>query len=174
MKDLHALYLEVLADAKSVGLEVSSNIISVTVNNRLSRALGRCIYRRSFCAETYALEFQPNILADGVETQIAKNVIMHELIHTCAGCMNHGWNFTTRANKVNRTLPGYRVEIQSEAAALETAGVVLKRPKTAYSIRCRQCGREIERRQRWSSTLEDIGSCYHGSCKRGMLYVVKL
>lgn len=173
MKDLKRLYMECVEEARSVGLDISDNITGIEVNSRLSRALGRCCARYAIGGYVYRIEINPCILADGIEDVIPKNTIMHELIHTCMGCMNHGAEFQRRALMVNRRL-GYHVSTTTEAARLEAAGVTLKRATMHYGIMCHKCGQLVEKRARWSSTLDRIESYRHAGTCGGSLYVIDL
>lgn len=175
MKNLSRLFSETLSEAYSVGLGVSDKIVSVTVNSRLSRALGRCVqvwdaWNRCY---VFKIEIQPCMLADGLDDRIPKNTIMHELIHTCDGCFNHGPEFQYRAGIVNRKL-GYNVHTLSDAEQLKAAGVVLKETEYHYGIVCDKCGHMVQKRKRWSSTLERIGDFRHGGTCGGSLHVVSL
>lgn len=175
MKNLSRLFSETLSEAHSIGLDVSDEIVSVTVNSRLSRALGRCskvwdAWRGHY---VFKIEVQPNMLADGLDDRVPKNTIMHELIHTCAGCFNHGPEFQYRAGIVNRKL-GYDVHTTSDSEQLKAAGVVLKEASYNYGIVCDKCGRMVQKRKRWSSTLERIGDFRHGGSCGGHLHVVSL
>ena len=175
MKNLSRLYSETLSEALSVGLDVSDKIVSIKVNSRLSRALGRCVqvwdaWNRCY---VYKIEIQPNILADGLEDSIPKNTIMHELIHTCKGCFNHGDEFQYRAGIVNRRL-SYNVHTTTDSASLVAAGVTLKQHTDNYAVVCDKCGRTVKKYKRWSSTLERIGDFRHGGTCGGNLHVVSL
>lgn len=173
MKDLKRLYLECVSEARSVGLDISDRITGIEVNSRLSRALGRCAAQYAVGGGyTYRIEVNPCMLADGLDDTIPKNTIIHELVHTCPGCMNHGPEFQRRALMVNRRL-GYHVSTTTDGNALEAAGVTLKRAADNYGIVCKKCGRVVQRRKRWSSTLENIGGYRHGGCG-GDLYVISL
>ena len=172
MKDLKRLYSEVVLEALSVGLDISDRITGIEVNSRLSRALGRCCARYGYDGYTYRIEINPCILANGLEDRISKNTIMHELIHTCDGCLNHGYEFQRRAVMVNRKL-GYNVHTTTDGNALEAAGVVLKHAADNYGIVCKKCGVVVQKRKRWSSTLENIGNYRHHGCG-GDLYVISL
>lgn len=173
MKDLKRLYLECVSEARSIGLDISDRITGIEVNSRLSRALGRCYARYAVGGGyTYRIEVNPCMLADDLDDRIPKNTIMHELVHTCDRCMNHGPEFQRRAMMVNRKL-GYHVSTTTDGDALEAAGVNLKRASDNYGIVCKKCGRVVERRKRWSTTLERIRSYRHSDCG-GDLYVIGL
>ena len=174
MKDVQKLFNECVMEMESIGMDISTRILEVKVNSRLSRALGRCgiVYRTMEGGAWYRIEIQPNMLADGIADRVPKNTLMHELIHTCPGCMNHGYEFQRRAEAVNRKL-GYNIHTTTNSESLEAAGVQLKRKSANYRIVCMKCGKTVETRSRWSSTLEHIGSYRHSNCG-GNLKVVGL
>ena len=172
MKDYRKLYDECVMELKRINMDISDKVVKVSVIGRLSRALGRCRATRSYEGNYwYEIEINPCMLSDEVEVKTAKNTIMHELIHTCPGCMNHGWEWKRRADRVNRML-GYNIQTQTEVGRLEAAGVTLKKTEYKYGVVCDKCG-IIEKRKRWSDTLEHIGSYRCGSC-RGHLHVISL
>lgn len=175
MKNLRKLYCECVSEALSIGLDISDKVVSISVNPRLSRALGRCVQSWDAWNRCYIfkIEIQPNMLADGLEDRVPKNTIMHELIHTCKGCFNHGPEFQSRAGIVNRRL-GYNVHTTSDSEQLKAAGVVLKETAYNYGIVCDKCGYMVQKRKRWSSTLERIGDFRHGGMCGGNLHVVSL
>ena len=175
MKNLRRLYSECVSEAKGIGLDISDNITRITVNNRLSRALGRCTmswdaWNRKY---SYKIEMNPCMLADDLEDKVPKNTIMHELIHTCKDCMNHGSEFQHRASIVNRKL-GYNVHTQTDSRILEAAGVVVKKTPDRYGIVCNKCGRVVQKKKRWSPMLENIGNYHHGGSCGGSLHVISL
>jgi len=171
MKDYRKLYDECVMEMKRINMDISNQIVKVSVNGRLSRALGRCKAHHTLAGNWYEIEINPCMLGDEVEVKTTKNTIMHELIHTCPGCMNHGWEWKRRADRVNRML-GYNIQTMSEVETLEAAGVVLKKTEYKYGVVCDKCG-IIEKRKRWSDTLERIGS-YRCGCCRGSLHVISL
>lgn len=163
MKDLWKLFCECKMEMESIGMDISMNISGIAVNKRLSRALGRCM-KKGF---SYRIEINDCMLADEVEVNATKNVIMHELLHTCPGCFNHGGEWKYRASIVNRKL-GYHVNRTEDCEALEAVGVVIKKKSAKYALVCNECGHKYER-QRWSNALANpsrfrCGIC-HGSLK---------
>lgn len=159
MKDLNRLYVECVNEMLSIGMDISDRIIRVSVNKRLSRALGRCIVS----GRAYAIEVQPCMLADDVDERTTKNTIMHELIHTCPGAFNHGPEFQRRARRVNSLL-GYSVSTTTDVGVLEHAGVQLKKPTYRYACVCTACGKTTSRYQRWTSKLEHVEDWRHIPC----------
>ena len=173
MKDVQKLFRECVMEMESIGMDISTRIVEVKVNSRLSRALGRCcVVSRVNGNYWFRIEIQPNMLVDGIDDAVPKNTIMHELIHTCPGAFNHGYEFQRRAEAVNRKL-GYNVHTRTSADSLEAAGVTLKKKTANYGIFCMKCCKVVETRNRWSSTLERIGSYRHSGCG-GSLKVIGL
>ena len=173
MKDVQKLFRECVMEMESIGMDISTRIVEVKVNSRLSRALGRCcVVSRVNGNYWFRIEIQPNMLVDGIDDAVPKNTLMHELIHTCPGAFNHGYEFQRRAEAVNRKL-GYNVHTRTSADSLEAAGGTLKKKTANYGIFCMKCCKVVETRNRWSSTLERIGSYRHSGCG-GSLKVIGL
>lgn len=174
MKNYRKLFDACLTELKRINMDISDDIVRVSVNGRLSRALGRCKARYSPITGNYSMyeiEINPCMLGDDVEDKVTKNTIIHELIHTCPGCMNHGHEWKRRADRVNRML-GYNVQRVTESEKLESAGVELKRREFKYALVCEKCGAEIKRK-RWSSALENPSAYRHSGCG-GSLHTINL
>ena len=81
------------------------------------------------------------LLDDSAPIKALKNTIIHEILHTCPGCNNHGINWKQRAEKVRNEL-GF--DIQRCGSADDKGipeSVYLKydgEPK--YKIKCVRCG----------------------------------
>ena len=77
--------------------------VSVKISRRLRRAYGNC-HRKN---DVYTIYINDLMLRDDVTDKALENTILHELIHTCPECMNHGrqWkHFWMRsANRQSRT-----------------------------------------------------------------------
>ena len=151
MKDLNKLYHECVEEMKRINMDISNRIVGIKVNGRLSRSLGRC--RFNHYSGSYSIEINPCMLADSVEVKTTKNTIIHELIHTCPGCMNHGYECKRRGDRVNRML-GYNVQRCAEVERLEAAGVEVKKEEYKYALECVRCGHQFKF-QRWCSKLEN-------------------
>lgn len=151
MKNLDKLYRECVEEMKRINMDISNRIVGIKVNSRLSRSLGRCRLNRY--SGSYTIEINPCMLADSVEVKTAKNTIIHELIHTCPGCMNHGYEWKRRGDRVNRML-GYNIKRESEVEGLEANGVKLKKEEYKYALECMKCGHQFKF-QRWCGKLEN-------------------
>ena len=105
---------------------------SVKENKRLTSTWGRC---RKLTAYTYEIEISSRLLADDVEHEALMNTMLHELLHTCKGCMNHGELWKRHAAKLNKA--GWNIE---RCTSSETKHI--KEPPRIYRYRvtCEECG----------------------------------
>lgn len=168
MKNLRKLYNECVLELKQINMDISNRITEVKTNGRLRTVLGRCAY--NYRTENYSIEINPCLLTDEAEAQAVKETLIHELIHTCPGCMNHGYEWKRRGDRVNRML-GYDVCRLRNISDLEAWGVKVKREEWKYALVCDNCGSQY-RFKRWCKKLE-YPSLYNCSCG-GRLHAVSL
>ena len=75
------------------------------------------------------------VLADGNHKDGLVNTLIHELLHTCPGCMNHGSTWKRYAGMVNNT---YGISITRTNSA-EEKGVdpeEVRKEKPKYKFKC--------------------------------------
>ncbi len=136
-----------LADAcvqlLALGVPVSPHIRQgVEVNTRVQRRLGCCIFQEG----AYTIQVSSRILDD---LPLLWETLLHELLHTCPGCGNHGEKWKAHAQKVNQAL-GTRIQ---RTVKLDGAPQPLRREEDKYLLRCEDCGKEI-RRMRMSKVVK--------------------
>lgn len=146
MKDLMLLYDNCLSKLEDLGIEIGV-IQSVETNSRAKSRWGRCRRREAYSGTMYAIEISSELLKDEVSDKAAEETMLHELIHTCKGCFNHGPEWKRIAEKVNRAY-GYNVKRVTSA---EEKGIEVKRPDikkiAKYKFVCMGCGQEIYRQR---------------------------
>lgn len=104
MIDPSTLLQELHIKLTKIGIPVSGSIHpAVTVNTRAKRRLGCCIYRDGM----FYIEVAQRLLADDRQ-ELLEETLVHELLHTCYGCQNHGKRWKSYAEKVYAAL-GYHV-----------------------------------------------------------------
>lgn len=112
------------------------NVRGFAVNKRALKRWGRCSKR----PEGYYIQIN-DILCDGKHDDGLRETLMHELIHTCPGCMNHKAPWKVHVSKVNAAL-GMNIKRCNSA---EDKGVeeveVIERKK--YNYICEGCGYKI-------------------------------
>ena len=70
---------------KEEGISASDNIGELTVNPRIRSRFGSC---RKLADRSFRIELSSRIL-EGSDRDV-ETVLLHELLHTCPRCMNHG------------------------------------------------------------------------------------
>lgn len=116
----------------------------------------RAVRRRGACKKTkkgFVIELTDFILFKTDEE--IKDVIAHELIHTCEGCFNHGSQFKMYADKIN-TL-GYNVKATYSGEAPEIEQFA------KYKIVCKECGNTIYR-MKMSKVIRNISKYKCAKC----------
>lgn len=124
---------EVLAECDSLNIPYG-NITRVYINTRAKYRWGQCQYLAN---DTYEISISEDLLTPDTVSGL-KNTIMHEVLHTIKGCMNHGTNWKQWAELVNSQL-GYDVKRTNSAAELN----VKREPQTRqirYKLECTCCG----------------------------------
>ena len=156
---LNQLLQQVINEAKALEIPVSRHISpSLFINNRTKSRFGGCKKVKGFVHYTYQIEIS-KVLLDG-EAATIKEILAHEVLHTCPGCMNHGPAWKKHCMTMEAGL-GYRLE---RTSSYEKLGIEDRRkPKSyRYVVECRQCGQKIYRQRK--SPLTDATSRYRCRC----------
>ncbi len=135
---LDQLLAQVIAQAKALGIPVSPHISPrVQINRRAKTRLGCCRATQS----GHTIEVAA-VLCDAGEAAI-RQVLAHEVLHTCPGCANHGPRWRGWAQRMNAAW-GYRIQRTDSYQAL---GLRDPRP-VHYLVVCQSCGHQIPRMKR--------------------------
>lgn len=133
MKKLNAdkLLEEAIEQVTSTGIEPGKINPVVGINTRAKSRFGKCSkvpYRE------YDYEIEINALLLEADKKKAMNTIVHEVLHTCKDCMNHGPRWKRYADIMNHKFD-YDI---SRTNSYEQLGI--ERPKPRYTIVCQDCG----------------------------------
>jgi len=137
-----------------------------TVNYR-ARRWGQCRLRNG--------EYYININRTLLDTRNSEdglvNTLLHELLHTCPGCMDHGARWKKYAAMVYSKY-GYNVKRTSdeEEKGVTTGNFNRKETDYKYLIYCEKCGKLVASRKRRCDLTENPGLYRHGDPCRGKLY----
>jgi len=115
--------------------ELNSKLYNLEINPRFRKKLGQCCYNRK--SMFYTIKISKNFMQ--VCPEYVKNTMMHELIHSVNGCMNHGPNFQYLASLVNRKF-GYNVKTHSDVP--EYSKYLNETKHYRYKLMCNTCGKE--------------------------------
>lgn len=152
-----------IKDVIAAGIEPGDINPEVKVNTRAKRRFGLCTRTRG---GLYEFEIEINHQLLNADESSAMNTMVHEILHTCKGCMNHGKLWTSYANKMNKMFE-YNI---TKTSSYEKLG--LEKPKPKYLIKCKnaKCTVEIPRYQK-SKTVTHIDRYACPKC-RGKLKVI--
>ena len=151
--ELDRLLKLAIVQARAVKIPVSGDICpQVRLNRRARTRVGCCIRQGG----RYTIELAER-LAQGSGEGAILQVLVHEVLHTCYGCSNHGKRWQSYAQRMNAAY-GYRIRRTSGLAEL---GLEDDRPVRWWVV-CMKCGERIPRMKR--SPLVDRPERYRCRC----------
>lgn len=153
MKDLDMLYDNCKTKLDDINIQCGT-IVGVTTNSRSKRRWGRCTH---LSTGGFKIEISTQLLNDDVPDIAAETTMIHELLHTCKGCQNHGTEWKRLANKVNKAY-GYNITRTTSAEEKGVSQEVIMKHK----IVCQSCGKEIYRMR--ESKLTKYTNLYMCTC----------
>lgn len=136
-QELNAMLLAQEEALRGLGIPLSQEISpQVEVNTRAKRRLGCCVHREG----RFFIQVSVSILEN---PELLRATLVHELLHTCYGCQNHGKRWKSYAAKVGETL-GLAIE---RTVAVKGQPQRLRQDPVKYLLRCQSCGAVIPRRR---------------------------
>ena len=167
MRDLQKVYENCLTMMDEIGIDYG-NIVEVSVNKRAKNRWGQCRHKRVGSLNgkpklIHMINISEILLDERVPIDGLQNTIIHEILHSCPGCYDHGSEWKKRAAKVKREL-GYNIKTCGSAIDKGVSNEVISdyiKPK--YIVVCEKCGREVKRTRMCSIIKEpELWSC--GKC----------
>lgn len=142
--DLSQLLIEVINEAREVNIPVPFNIYKEVKINRRSRKRFGCCHKKD---NMFQIEISEFILEAPKEK--IKEALMHEVLHTCDRCFDHGSLWKSYANKVNG-IYGYNIRriTSYEYMNVSQPKTNKNKEKIKYIIKCESCGALIFREKR--------------------------
>jgi len=151
-RNLNTIAKECMAELDKLNIRYG-NVIRFEPNSRAKKRWGQC--RR--VPTGFTININVDLLDVRNPIEALKTTIIHELLHTCEGCMNHGATWKSLAAKVNRAY-GYNIKATSSASE---KGVTYRREDVElktytrtysvetykYAIKCESCGCVIKRKR---------------------------
>ncbi len=128
---------------------------NVRINTRAKKRLGCCIYSGG----KYIIEVSEVLLAPD-KAALLEQTLVHELLHTCRGCRNHGEKWKAYAQLANEAY-GYSIARTVDTGEGGTA--TLRAESVKYVLVCENCGLRIER----SRMSKAVKSPWRYRCKCG-------
>lgn len=132
---LDQLMAQLHQELKDLGIPVSNKIDPAPrINTRAKRRLGCCIYNE----KGYFIEVSARVLEDPA---LLRQTLIHELLHTCPGCRNHGPQWKAWAQRVQEAL-GYQIQ---RTVPVEGEARPLRHEEVKYVLECQSCKARIPR-----------------------------
>lgn len=167
MRNLNLIAKECMEMLDGLGIEYG-NIKEFKVNTRAHSRWGQC--KRVIGG--YSININVALLDERNDINGLKNTILHELLHSCDGCMNHGEKWKAMARKVNDAY-GYNIKRTSSSSEKGVDKELNKHTEIVYryAVQCKECG-HIYKRSKMSNVIKhpDDYRCAHchGKLKRIM------
>ena len=146
MQKYNNLLKEVIAEATNINIPISINIVpDIIINTRAKGRFGQCKKHNG----QYLIEISQHLIE--AEDKYIREVLAHEVLHTCPNCMNHGRQWKYHAMRMNYKY-GYEI---SRTNSCENLGITDPQIEQAnYVITCNNCGRKTYK-QRTSKVIKN-------------------
>lgn len=151
--ELDRLIKEVKFDMEVVGVPFNEEC-PIELNNKLSRALGRCKYKRDWNGYMYAYVIEINeMYFKSAEENELKSTICHELIHSCDKCVNtqchHKGLWKIYASRMEVNYPNkYLIKRTTYSKQYNEALRKKKENSYKYEVYCPKCGATWRRKSK--------------------------
>ena len=138
MKNLEVMFDEALDIVKKCIGEKNVEFIErpLTISKRMKRTWGMCISDED---GTNSIVVSQKILGDNVPNDSTMSVLIHEALHACKNCKNHGDVWKKYAEIINKRYPQYKITRVMAPSffglSYEPAEIERK-----YAIVCTKCG----------------------------------
>ena len=156
MLNANKLLQEAIEQVISAGIVPGKINPNVGINTRAKKRFGQC----KKVPGQYDYEIEINHLLLSVTKEKLMNTLVHEILHSCKGCMNHGKTWANYANIMNHKF-GYDI---SRTSSYEKIGI--ERPEAKYVIECQGCGNQFYRQVK--SKLITHTNQYRCKCGAGL------
>lgn len=163
VKHLDCILKEVIEEARELEIPVPDNISEeIIINSRPKKRFGCC--RRA----EGKFKIEVSKFALNCDESKIRQIIAHEVLHTCDGCYEHGNLWKKYAAKMNDTY-GYNIK---RVSSFEEMGLPEedKVREAKYIIKCNSCGREYPR-QRFTCVMKKINA--YRCCCGGKLTLIR-
>ena len=145
MRDLNKYVGICKQELDSIGIPYK-NPEKWVASGRLTKAFGNChiqynnIYdkKRGIIGCIPRITISKRVLDERVPEKFLKETIIHEMIHTCDGCGDHGYKFNRYASQINVML-GYNIGVTASAEETKVINNLYEPKKRIYSIECPVC-----------------------------------
>lgn len=156
MRDLKTIAHECMAELDLLDVPYGE-VVEWEVNYRALKRWGQC---RRVSNGTYEININYDLLQESTSLNGLKETILHELIHTVPGCMNHGPQWNHWVARVNAAY-GYNIKRCNSAADKGCTEHRTAKATYKYTIECNKC-HTVWKKQRMSSLIK---ACTEGNAR---------
>lgn len=158
-----------IGEMRAIGIEPSRQIFAIRENRRAKKRLGCCKVVKERGRTGFVIEVSS--IMERCSDEVLKDVIFHELLHTCPGCLNHGQKWKSLADRINRAC-GSHIRVRADSSQIPGLPGEAEEPQYKYEIECAACGIRFYRMRR--SRVVDHPEYYRCSRCGGRLRVREL
>ena len=163
MRNLNAFANRCMNELNSIGVPYRQ--AEFVINSRAVKRWGQCSLKRD---GSFIIQISSVLLDENNSEYGLKQTIIHELIHTCPGCMNHGKIWKKYASMCDKI--GYSISRCTSSDELGVSSNSINERKVKHLVRCKNCGLEYKH-YRKCGVVERPDSYRCGKCK-GNLEVI--
>ncbi|MBO4458866.1 MAG: hypothetical protein J5802_14265 [Butyrivibrio sp.] len=143
MKDFERLRRDCMREVEAAGICISDRI-TFEINRRARTRWGLCKKNRD---GSFRIQIAEILLADErISEKSCKETIIHELLHTCEGCMRHTGRWKQNALKMN-SLYGYDIKRVTTGSEKGIEDYKSSELPVKYVFKCKSCGAVIYRKR---------------------------
>lgn len=143
-KNFGLLQQECLDEVRNVGIKTGT-VRAWEINTRARKRWGHC---KKEIDGTFTIQIAKQLLEDDrITEKSCKETMIHELLHTCSGCMNHQAKWKSYAQLMNDTY-GYNIKRATSASEKGVEEEKTKPMKVKYMFVCSGCGAQIYRKRK--------------------------
>ena len=156
-QEINNLLEECKNDLLGLKIPISNNIKEDVIITNAKKTFGNCLCETHKKKDIYKKIYSIKISKYVLNAKKIKEIIYHELIHSCEECMNHGKLWQKYANIVNENL-GTKISRTANASYLGLEKPIEKtQKKNKYKITCLGCGK-VFYRQKLCNVVKDPNS----------------
>lgn len=100
MKNLQDIFIECIAEMRSVHIPVQEDKI-INIESANLDCMGECECEYQGTGYLFKIRIKKELLKEPVDIMELKEVIVHELIHTCPRCISH-WSLWNKEEKMGK------------------------------------------------------------------------
>lgn len=166
MRDIQEYAIRCMDMLDRIGIQYG-NIQEVTVNTRAKSRWGQC----KSVPGCFTINVNVALLDEGISDDGLINTLLHELLHSVSGCMNHGVKWKAAADQVYRA---YGIRIKRTSTS-EEKGVSVEtvEPNYKYFVKCPDCG-YVFKYMRMCECVKNPSRYKHTGCKNNLVRVFGL